>query len=73
MKTITLSDVDVQTIVDALRFKHAILINALTTLPEQDILQEAPPKPPVASPSAKYGVKKDGTPRKPPGRPRSKR
>lgn len=73
MKTITLSDVDVQTIVDALRFKHAILISALTTLPEQDPPQEAPSKPPVAFPAAKYGVKKDGTPRKPPGRPRSKR
>lgn len=70
MKTITLSDVDVQTIVDALRFKHAILINALTTLPEQDI--PAPSVPP-APPAAKYGVKKDGTPRKPPGRPRVKK
>lgn len=64
MKTITLSDHDVNVIVDALRFKSAVLIS--------ELLREAPPPtPPQNKPVfAKYGFKADGTPRKAPGRPR---
>jgi hypothetical protein len=65
MKTITLSDLDAQLIVEALRLRNAVLCNQLLTLPEE-------PTPELPS-TPKYGVKKDGTPRKPPGRPRTKK
>lgn len=74
MRTITLSDVDVQIIVDALRFKHALLLNELLRLPEEPAKEPAI-KPVVEPPiqTAKYGLKKDGTPRRAPGRPRKKK
>lgn len=68
MKTITLSDVDVQTIVDALRFKHGLLVSALMGLYPEPTKEEPKEEPKPAE--AKYGLKKDGTPRKAPGRPR---
>lgn len=71
MKTINLSDFDAQLIVDALRLRNAVLCNQLLSLPEEPAPQPAPE--PASEPAPKYGVKKDGTPRKPPGRPRVKK
>ena len=71
MKTITLSDFDAQLIVEALRLRNAVLCNQLISPPEEPA---APPAlPPAAAPAPKYGLKADGTPRRPPGRPRKKR
>jgi len=69
MKTITLSDLDAEVIADAIRLKHSVLISAILAKPEEPA---APPAQPV-EPAPKYGLKADGTPRKPPGRPRKKR
>lgn len=70
MKTLTLSDMDVQVIVDALRFKTAVLINEL--LAQQEVVDQQEVVAPVntVTVAPKYGLKKDGTPRKAPGRPR---
>lgn len=70
MKTITLSDLDAEVIADAIRLKHSVLISAILAKPEEPA---AAPAESVAPPAPKYGVKADGTPRKPPGRPRKKR
>ena len=70
MKTITLSDLDAEVIADAIRLKHSVLIAAILAKPETPVeTSVAPP----SEPAPKYGVKADGTPRKPPGRPRKKR
>lgn len=74
MKTLTLSDLDAEIIADAIRLKHSVLIAAILAKPEEPAAQPAAPAaPPAAPPVPKYGVKADGTPRKPPGRPRKKR
>ena len=80
MKTLVLSDVDIQTIVDALQLKHAVLVNTLLRHDEpqtktieasaEPVAQAPVMQPEVKTEKYKYGVKKDGTPRKPPGRPR---
>lgn len=67
MKTLTISDLDAEIIADAIRLKHSVLIAAILAKPE------APAAVPPAEPVSKYGLKADGTPRKPPGRPRKKR
>lgn len=70
MKQVTLSDIDIQTIVDALRLRHAVMINTLLTSedpPKQQVNLDPPVQKPVEH---RYGFKKDGTPRRPPGRPR---
>lgn len=72
MKTLTLSAMDIQIIVDALRLKHGVLVSQLL-LPEEKPADAPPVEAPVAQDVPKYGLKKDGTPRKPPGRPRTRR
>jgi hypothetical protein len=70
MKTITLSDMDAQIIVDALRFKTAVLINEL--LHQEPTTITVAPKEVTPKVTSKVGfrLKKDGTLSKPLGRPR---
>ena len=68
MKTITLSDMDAQIIVDALRFKTAVLINEL--LHQEPITVTPKEVTPKVTPKVGFRLKKDGTLSKPLGRPR---
>jgi hypothetical protein len=72
MKTITLSDMDAQIIVDALRFKTAVLINELLHKEPTTITVAPTEVTPKVTPTVKpkFRLKKDGTLSKPLGRPR---